>query len=251
MAAVAPKLTSPSPTVWTHTVRAQNPRLKTLRRAGSGGRLGAGGLIDKVDEAAEVDAGVVGEAHLAGAGGGIAVGAAVEAQVLQSRARQLREPHPPVARHACPESCRLEQETWHSENPTCDCQHGAPTSSISQRPISQAKRKHLPPFHSKTAALSYLICGKTVPQQGTSVGTTSFAQSPATSEKALLTPIFLDEHGTWIATLSRTCRKTMIYYGASLLVPSGIVDKQLGNAGGRERGTSSMTAFSNAKTEMV
>lgn len=58
-------------------------------------------LVDEVHQAAEVDAGVVAEAHLAGAAGGVAVRAAGRLQVLQRPRRQLRVPHPPVARHAC------------------------------------------------------------------------------------------------------------------------------------------------------
>ena len=43
------------------------------------------------------------------------------------------------------------------------------------------------------------------PQQGTPVGTTSCAHLPATVSNALAMPIFLELHGTWMATLSRTC----------------------------------------------
>ena len=42
------------------------------------------------------------------------------------------------------------------------------------------------------------------PQQGMSEGVTSLAQRPAISEKASVMPIFLEEQGTWMATLSRT-----------------------------------------------
>ncbi len=52
-------------------------------------------------QAAEVDAAVVGQAHLAGAAAGVAVGAAGGVQVLQRSPRQLWVPHPPIARHAC------------------------------------------------------------------------------------------------------------------------------------------------------
>lgn len=44
--------------------------------------LGLGGLVDQVDQAAEVDARVVAEAHLAGAAGGVAIGAAAHVEVL-------------------------------------------------------------------------------------------------------------------------------------------------------------------------
>ena len=77
------------------------PTLPTLRlRLRSA--LGLRGLVDEVDEAAEVDAGVVAEADLAGARGGVAVGArGWQRQVLQRARGQLRVPHPAVARHAC------------------------------------------------------------------------------------------------------------------------------------------------------
>ena len=42
------------------------------------------------------------------------------------------------------------------------------------------------------------------PQQGTPEGTTSLAHLAATVAKAASMPIFLDEQGTWMATLSRT-----------------------------------------------
>ena len=42
------------------------------------------------------------------------------------------------------------------------------------------------------------------PQQGTPEGTTSLAHLAATVAKAASMPIFFDEQGTWMATLSRT-----------------------------------------------
>lgn len=38
-------------------------------------------------------------------------------------------------------------------------------------------------------------------------GVTSLAHREATSVKASVMPIFLEEHGTWMATLSRTCNQ--------------------------------------------
>ena len=44
--------------------------------------LGFGGLIDKVHQTAEVDAAVVGQAHFAGARGGVAILAPIGLQML-------------------------------------------------------------------------------------------------------------------------------------------------------------------------
>ena len=48
-------------------------------------RHGLGGLINQIDQPPEVDAAVVAQGHLAGAGGGVAVGAAAHIQVLHRR----------------------------------------------------------------------------------------------------------------------------------------------------------------------
>lgn len=48
------------------------------------------------------------------------------------------------------------------------------------------------------------ILRRGLPQHGMLDGVTSLAHKPASSSKAEVMPIFLDEQGTWMATLSFT-----------------------------------------------
>ena len=54
------------------------------------------------------------------------------------------------------------------------------------------------------------VLGGGVPQQGMPEGTTSCAHMPATLAKAFSTPIFLEEQGTWMATVSLTLRHSSL-----------------------------------------
>ena len=51
---------------------------------------------------------------------------------------------------------------------------------------------------------------RAAPQQGMPEGVTSCAHRAASSSNAPLTPIFFDEQGMWMATLSRTLRHSSL-----------------------------------------
>ncbi len=67
------------------------------------------------------------------------------------------------------------------------------------------------------------------PQQGTPVCVTSCAQRLATWVKASARPIFLDEHGTWTATLSRTLVQSSLSSRKCLTKSTGSYRENLRN----------------------
>ena len=81
------------------------------------------------------------------------------------------------------------------------------------------------------------------PQQGTPVCVTSCAQRLATCVKASARPIFLDEHGTWTATLSRTLVQSSLSSRKCLTKSTGSYRENLHRRGSKDQGWSDDSGY--------